>query len=73
MASDQATLGDPTHSFTVDYPRTQAVTVADVKRVAEKYLTKGRVVLSVVPVGQKDKASKPESSKVVGGSSGGTR
>ena len=50
MASDQATLGDPSHSFNVDYPKTQAVTPADVKRVATKYLTKGRIVLSVVPV-----------------------
>jgi hypothetical protein len=73
MASDQAYFGDPSHSFTVDYPKSQAVTAADVKRVANKYLGKGRIVLSVVPVGQKDKASKPEASKVVTGTEGGTR
>jgi len=73
LASDQAYFGDPSHSFTVDYPRAQAVTAADVKRVAIKYLGKGRIVLSVVPVGQKDKASKPEASKVVTGTEGGTK
>ena len=41
------------------------MTAADVKRVANKYLTTGRVVLSVVPMGQLDQASKPaESTKV---------
>ena len=42
-----------------------AVTPADVKRVANKYLTGGRVVLSVVPIGQADQASKPAESKSV--------
>jgi zinc protease len=65
LASNQSFYGDPSHSFAVDYPKSQAVTAADVKRVANKYLTKGRVVLSVVPVGQKDKAAKSESSKVI--------
>ena len=39
-----------------------AVTPADVKRVANKYLTKGRIVLSVVPIGKKEMASKPSES-----------
>jgi zinc protease len=65
LASDDAIFGDPGHSFTVDYPRAQAVTAADVKRVANKYLTSGRIVLSVVPTGQIGKASKPELSKVI--------
>ena len=43
------------------------VTPADVKRVANKYLTRGRVVLSVVPMGKLDQASKPSDSKVVKG------
>jgi hypothetical protein len=43
------------------------VTGADVKRVANKYLTSGRVVLSVVPTGKLDLASKPNESKKVGG------
>jgi len=71
LATDQAFYGDPSHSFTVDYPRSQAVTVADVKRVANKYFTKGRIVLSVVPAGQTVKASKPDQSKIVTGTGGG--
>ena len=44
---------------------TEPVTAADVKRVAIKYLTKGRVVLSIVPMGKPDLAAKPgESTKV---------
>jgi predicted Zn-dependent peptidase len=42
------------------------VTPDDVKRVANKYLTKGRLVLSVVPVGKTDLAAKPEASRKVG-------
>ena len=38
---------------------------ADVKRVANKYLIKGRVVLSIVPLGKKDQASKPDASTTV--------
>jgi zinc protease len=72
LASDQAFFDNPGHSFTVDYPKSQAVTAADVKRVANRYLTAGRIVLSVVPVGQTDKASKPEQSKVITGATGGS-
>jgi zinc protease len=54
--------------FRTAYEKSLAVTAADVKRVANKYLTKGRVVLSVVPTGKTDQASKPaESRKVTGG------
>jgi zinc protease len=56
--------GDPGY-FRTEYTRSQAVTAADVKRVAAKYLTKGRVVLSVVPMGKLDQASKPGESKKV--------
>ena len=49
--------GDP-GAFKKDYQATLAVTAADVKRVAGKYLTKGRVVLSVVPSGKTDLAAK---------------
>ena len=38
---------------------------ADVKRVAGKYLTSKRVVLSIVPMGKTDLASKPAESKKV--------
>ena len=41
------------------------VTADDVKRVANKYLTKGRVVLSVVPLGKLDQAAKPAESQKV--------
>ncbi len=43
--------------FRTDYRRHEAVTAADVKRVAEQYLGAGRAVLSVVPTGKKDLAS----------------
>ena len=56
--------GDPGY-FRTEYTKGQAVTAADVKRVANKYLTRGRVVLSVVPVGKVDQASKPGESKNV--------
>ena len=56
--------GDPGY-FKKDYQATLAVTAADVKRVANKYLTKGRVVLSVVPLGKADLASKPAASTKV--------
>jgi zinc protease len=67
LVSNEAFFGDPGREFKVDYPKQQAVTAADVRRVANKYLTKGRVVLSVVPAGQADKASKAGESAVVTG------
>jgi zinc protease len=56
--------GDPGY-FKTEYSKSQSVTAADVRRVANKYLTKGRVVLSIVPVGKLDQASKPAESKKV--------
>jgi zinc protease len=56
--------GDP-GAFQSDYKKTLAVTAEDVKRVANKYLTGGRVVLSIVPTGQLKDASKPDQSKRV--------
>ena len=52
--------------FQTEYRKAQAVTPADVKRVATRYLTHGRIVLSVVPVGKKDQASKAAASTPVG-------
>jgi len=49
--------------FQTEYQKMLAVTPADVKRVANKYLTKGRVVLSIVPMGQLNQASKSAESK----------
>jgi zinc protease len=48
--------------FRTEYKKTLSVTAEDVKRVANKYLTRGRVVLSVVPVGKLDQAAKPDQS-----------
>jgi zinc protease len=65
---------DPGH-YRKAYEARRAVTPDDVKRVANKYLTKGRVVLSVVPEGKTEMAAKPEASQKVGAQSGkgGTR
>ncbi|CAN5820209.1 hypothetical protein BH24ACI5_BH24ACI5_14380 [soil metagenome] len=53
--------------FRTEYEKRRAVTADDVKRVANKYLTAGRIVLSVVPAGKLDQAAKPEASQKVGG------
>ena len=64
LANGAAIHGDPGY-FRTEYQKTLAVTAADVQRVANKYLTPGRIVLSVVPMGQTDQASKAaESTKV---------
>jgi len=63
--SDGAGFHNDPGSFRTDYAKSQSVTAADVKRVANKYLTKGRVVLSIVPMGKVDQASKPNESKKV--------
>ena len=47
------------------YTGIKAVTAADVKRVANTYFTKERVVLSIVPMGKLDQAAKPSESKKV--------
>ena len=57
--------GDPAHYKTA-YEARRAVTPDDVKRVANRYLTGGRVVLSVVPAGKPELAAKPEASQKVG-------
>ena len=63
--------------FSADYQRTLAVTAADVKRVAGQYLSGNRIVLSVVPKGKKDQASKSTESETVSmllsGAKGGIR
>ena len=56
--------GDPGY-FSKDYQKTLAVTAADVKRVAAQYLTRSRIVLSVVPKGKKDQASKAAESEAI--------
>ncbi len=56
--------GDPGY-FAKDYADTLAVTAADVKRVAAQYLGGNRIVLSVVPKGKRDEASKSTESETV--------
>ncbi len=64
LISGAVFFGNPGH-FSTDYQKTLAVTAADVRRVANQYLTRSRVVLSVVPKGKKDQASKAAESEVV--------
>ena len=64
--------GNPGY-FKTDYQKTLAVTAADVKRVAQQYLTRSRIVLSVVPKGKKDQASKATESEAVSVISGSRR
>lgn len=56
--------GNPGY-FSTDYQKTLAVTAMDVKRVAAQYLGGNRIVLSVVPKGKKDQASKATESETV--------
>jgi zinc protease len=65
--ADGAGFHDDPAYFQKEYQKYLAVTPADVKRVADKYLTGGRVILSIVPEGKIELASKPELSKRVGG------
>jgi zinc protease len=51
--------------FRTQYEKSRSVTVADVKRVANQYLTVGRVILSVVPAGHVDQAARPADSRNV--------
>jgi zinc protease len=64
--ADGAGYHDDPGYFRTEYQKRRAVTVEDVKRVAHKYLTAGRIVLSVVPEGKSELAAKPESSQKVG-------
>jgi zinc protease len=71
LSQGQAYYGDPGH-YKIDYERVKSITAADVKRVANTYLGTGRVVLSVVPNGQTELASKAQQSgKVVPSAEGG--
>ena len=64
LISGAVFYGNP-GQFSTDYQKTLAVTAADVKRVAAKYLKASRIVLSVVPKGKKDQASKATESEAV--------
>jgi len=62
MLNEGSVFHNDPDQFQKDLANTQAVTAADVQRVANRYLTAGRVVLSIVPVGKLDEASKPQAS-----------
>ena len=64
LLSGSVFRSDPGH-FRTDFSKTLAVTPADVKRVANLYLPRARVVLSIVPKGKKDQASKANESEAV--------
>jgi zinc protease len=64
LLDGQVFHGDPGY-YKKQYARLKAVTAADVKRVANKYLVPGRVVLSIVPLGKPELASKAEMSAKV--------
>jgi zinc protease len=66
LSNNAGFYSDPGY-FREEYKKTLSVTPDDVKRVANKYLTRGRVVLSVVPLGKLDQASKPGESKKITG------
>jgi zinc protease len=65
ILADGLVFHDDAAWFKTEYARLKAVTAADVKHVANKYLAPGRVVLSIVPLGKADQASKPEKSMKV--------
>jgi zinc protease len=64
LSQGQVFHNDPGY-YRKQYSDAESVTAAEVKRVANRYLTKGRVVLSVVPMGKKQDASKAEQSVTV--------
>ena len=55
----QAFANDPV-AYAAQVNRTNRLTPADVQRAAAKYLTPGRVVMSMIPAGKLDLVSKPE-------------
>jgi zinc protease len=56
--------GDPAQ-YRTRFAQLRGVTAADVQRVANSYLGPGRVVLSIVPLGEADQASRPDQSRKV--------
>lgn len=59
LAHDQIFAGDPT-AYATQAARAQQLTPAEVRRVARKYLTPSRVVMSLVPAGMLDLVSRPD-------------
>ncbi len=64
LLSGSVYYGNPAR-FRTDFAKTLGVTATDVKRVASSFLARPRIVLSVVPKGKKDQASKAAESEAV--------
>ena len=64
LISGSVFFNDPGY-YKKEYASLKSVTAADVKRVTNTYLGQGRVVLSIVPQGKPDQASRPEASTKV--------
>lgn len=58
LAHDQMFTGEPT-SYAAQANAALALTPADVQSAVRKYITRGRVVMSLVPAGKLDLVSKP--------------
>jgi zinc protease len=65
VLADSAGYHDDPGYFKTDFEKRRSVTAEEVKRVAARYLTQGRVVLSIVPEGKLDLAAKPAESRKV--------
>ena len=59
LAHDEVFAGNPT-AYATQAARAQLLTPAEVQRVARKYLTPSRVVMSLVPAGMVDLVSRPD-------------
>jgi zinc protease len=59
LAQGQVFVGDPV-AYARQNTAARALTVSDLQRAARTYLTPGRVVMSMVPAGKIDFASKPD-------------
>jgi len=64
LLSGAVFFGNP-GQYSVDYREILATTTAEVKQAAARYLSGPRIVLSVVPKGKKDQASKAAESETV--------
>jgi zinc protease len=63
LADDEVFLHDP-GALSKDLAAARRLTPADLQRVARKYLVPGRVVMSIVPAGKLNLASKPSETYV---------
>jgi zinc protease len=59
LAQGQVFVGDPV-AYARQNAAARALTAADLRHAARRYLTPGRVVMSMVPAGKIDLASKPD-------------